>query len=157
MPAAVIKIISEHHGNSVVRWFYEKAKKENPNVREEDYSYYGDLPSTKESGVVMLADTVEAACKSLDKPSASRLDSFIQSLIDKKVNVERQLDNCPLTFRDLKKIKDSFVQILAGYYHTRIKYPGQKENEDENKEDKGKIEEKSEKNAEKSGGEEKNG
>ena len=130
LPAAVIKIISEHHGNSVVRWFYEKAKKEDPNVREEDYSYYGNLPSTKERGIVILADTVEAACKSLDKPSVSRLDSFIQSLIDKKVNAERQLDNCPLTFKDLKKIKDSFVQILAGYYHSRIKYPGQKDGED---------------------------
>ncbi len=130
LPSSVIKIISEHHGNSVIRWFYEKARKEDPNVREEDYSYYGDLPSTKESGVVMLADTVEAACKSLDKPSVSRLESFIQMLIDKKVNEERQLDNCPLTFRDLKKIKDSFVQILAGYYHTRTKYPGQKEAEE---------------------------
>ena len=130
LPASVIKIISEHHGNSVIRWFYEKAKKEDPNVREEDYSYYGDLPSTRESGVVMLADTVEAACKSLDKPSVSRLESFIQTLIDKKVNEDRQLDNCPLTFKDLKKIKDSFVQILAGYYHSRVKYPGQKEEEE---------------------------
>ena len=134
LPEAVIKIISEHHGNSVIKWFYEKAKKDDPNVREEDYSYYGDLPSTRESGVVMLADTVEAACKSLDKPSVSRLDSFIQMLIDKKVNEDRQLDNCPLTFKDLKKIKDSFVQILAGYYHSRVKYPGQKEEEEKEKE-----------------------
>ena len=76
----------------------------------------------------MLADTVEAACRSLDKPSVPRLDKFIQTLINGKIE-HHQLDNCQLTFQDLDKIHDTFVQILAGYYHSRVKYPDQKDPE----------------------------
>ena len=74
----------------------------------------------------MLADTVEAACRTLEKPSVPRLDKFISTLINGKIELH-QLDNCDLTFNDLTKIHDSFVQILAGYYHSRIEYPDQKD------------------------------
>ena len=77
----------------------------------------------------MLADTVEAACRTLEKPSVSRLDKFIQSLIASKLE-HHQLDNCNLTFSDLTKIRESFVTILAGYYHSRIEYPDQKDPDD---------------------------
>ncbi len=74
----------------------------------------------------MLADTVEAACRSLEKPSVPRLEKFITTLIYGKIE-HKQLENCNLTFRDLTKIHDAFVQILAGYYHSRTKYPDQKD------------------------------
>lgn len=126
LPDAITTIISEHHGNSVMAYFYNKAKETNPEVSEDEFRYDGNCPTTKESAVVMLADVVEAACKSLDKPTAQRLDKFIQTLINSKIETH-QLDDCALTFGELTKIKDSFVQILAAYYHGRIKYQNQKD------------------------------
>jgi membrane-associated HD superfamily phosphohydrolase len=79
----------------------------------------------------MLADTVEAACRTLDNPSVSRLDKFIQQLINAKIE-HHQFDNCPLTFRDVTLIHDSFVQLLTGYYHSRIEYPEQKDPDKKN-------------------------
>lgn len=126
LPPQIIDIIAEHHGNSVISYFYNEAKKTNPDVNEEDFSYNGTPPTTKESAVVMLADTVEAACRTLEKPSVSRLDKFIQTLISSKLE-HHQLDNCPLTFKELTIIRESFVTVLAGYYHSRIEYPDQKD------------------------------
>ncbi|WP_318712633.1 HDIG domain-containing metalloprotein [Treponema sp.] len=126
LPKPVIDIISEHHGNQVIAYFYNEALKINPDVSPEDYSYSGNPPSTKESAVVMLADTVEAACRSLDKPSVPRLEKFITTLMTAKID-QKQLEDCNLTFNDITKIHDAFVQILAGYYHSRTKYPDQKD------------------------------
>ena len=126
MPKQVVDIIGEHHGNSVIAYFYNEAHNKDPNVNPEDFAYNGNPPSTRESAVVMLADTVEAACRTLDKPSVPRLDKFIQQLIEGKIE-HHQLDNCDLTFKDLDTIRNSFVQILAGYYHSRIEYPEQKD------------------------------
>ena len=129
LPEPVIRIISEHHGNQVIEWFYAKAKEKDPNVDPADYSYTENPPSTRESAVVMLADTVEAACKSLGKnPSYSALDNKISDLINAKI-AAKQMDNCGLTFQDLRRIHDAFQQFLAGYYHSRVKYPGQVDEE----------------------------
>ncbi len=125
-PKEIINIIGEHHGNQVIAYFYNEALKVNPNAKAEDYSYMGTPPTTRESAVVMLADTVEAACRTLEKPSVPRLDKFIQQLIEGKIQ-HGQLVNCDLTFKDLTLIRKSFVQILAGYYHSRIEYPDQKD------------------------------
>ena len=76
----------------------------------------------------MLADTIEAACRTLKSPSVPRLEAFITQLINGKME-HKQLDNCDLTFRDVSKIKEAFVQILAGYYHSRIESPDQNEGE----------------------------
>ena len=126
LPPQVVDIIREHHGNQVLRGFYSKAKESDPDAKPEDYSYFGNPPTTRESGIVMLADTVEAACRSLDNPSASRIEKFTQELINNKIN-ENQLQNCPLTFRDLALIKETFVQILTSFHHSRVKYPDQKD------------------------------
>ena len=126
LPPQIIDIIAEHHGNGVIGYFYAEALKKDPNANAEDFSYYGNPPSSKESGVVRIADTVEAACRTLEKPSVPRLEKFIQTLIDGKLQ-NHLLDNCALTFADLAKIKASFVSILAGYYHSRIEYPNQKD------------------------------
>ena len=134
LPKSIVDIIAEHHGNSVIAYFYNEAKEKDPTLTPEDFSYPGNPPSTRESAVVMLADTVEAACRTLEKPSVTRLEKFITTLINAKVE-HKQLDNCDLTFRDVSKIKEAFVQVLAGYYHSRIEYPDQK-NQEENPESK---------------------
>jgi putative nucleotidyltransferase with HDIG domain len=126
LPKEVIDIISEHHGNSIISYFYNEAKKNCENVDPEDFMYPGNPPRSKESAVVMLADVVEAACRTLDKPSVPRLEKFIGELIGKKIETN-QLDNSELTFREIGIIKKTFVNILAGYYHTRIEYPNQKD------------------------------
>lgn len=129
LPKEVIDIILEHHGDSLISYFYIEAKKQNPDVDPEDYMYPGPKPRTKESAVVMLADVVEAACRTLDKPTIPRLEKFIDDLVNKKIE-SNQLDNCDLTFREIKLIKTTFVTILAGYYHSRIEYQNQKDPDD---------------------------
>ena len=126
LPQVIIDIIGEHHGNSVIAYFYNEAKEKDPSLSPEDFSYPGPAPTSRESAVVMLADTVEAACHTLENPSVPRLEKFITQLVNGKVE-HKQLDNCGLTFRDVSKIKEAFVQVLAGYYHTRIEYPDQKD------------------------------
>ena len=126
LPTAVINIIAEHHGNDVIEYFYKKGVAIDDSLSREDFAYPGNPPSTKESAVVMLADTVEAACHTLDNPTVPRLEKFITMLINGKMD-RHQLDNCDLTFSDLTKIKAAFVQQLGGYYHNRIKYPNQKD------------------------------
>ena len=129
LPQAVIDIISEHHGNSIIAFFYNMAKEKDPSLDEDDFRYPGIPPTTKESAVVMLADTIEAACHTLDNPTSQRLDKFITMLINQKVE-NKQLDNCDLTFRDISRIKAAFVNLLTGYYHNRIKYQNQQDPDD---------------------------
>ncbi|MDR3160487.1 MAG: HDIG domain-containing protein [Spirochaetaceae bacterium] len=127
LPREVTDIIAEHHGNSVISWFYNEAlKREGADsksaVNMEDFTYPGKPPRSRESAVVMLADVTEAATRTLKKPSPARLEKFIQELIMNKVE-HGQLSESELTFRDLETIKNAFVRVLAGYYHSRIEYP----------------------------------
>lgn len=126
LPQAIIDVISEHHGNSVIQYFYNEAKEKDPTLTPEDFAYPGNPPSSKESAVVMLADTVEAACHTLKNPSIPRLETFITTLVNSKIE-NNQLDCCDLTYRDITKIKEAFVQILSGFYHSRIEYPDQQD------------------------------
>ena len=132
LPPQVIDIIAEHHGNDVIAYFYNKAAESNPDVSKADFSYSGTPPSSKESAVVMLADVAEAACRTLDNPTPARLEKFIQMLISKKLE-EHQLDNSDLTFKELTVVKNTFVDLLSGYYHNRIKYQNQKDPDDVDK------------------------
>jgi putative nucleotidyltransferase with HDIG domain len=122
LPREVTDIIAEHHGNSVITWFYHAALKKEAQVNKEDFSYPGAPPRTRESAVVMLADVTEAAVRTLKKPSVSRLEKFVQELIMAKFE-HGQLSESELTFRDLETIKKAFVRVLAGHYHARIDYP----------------------------------
>ncbi len=126
LPPAVIDIIAQHHGNSVITWFYNEAVKKEGQVNIEDFTYPGTPPRSRESAVVMLADVVEAAVRSLKKPSSARIEKFVQELIMGKFNMG-QLSDSELTFRDLETIKKAFVKVLAGHYHSRIEYPKLKE------------------------------
>ena len=122
LPREVIDIIAEHHGNSLIRWFYDAAVKREGAVNREDFCYPGNPPRTRESAVVMLADVTEAAARTLEKPSVSRLEKFITELIEGKF-AGGQLSESDMTFRDLEQVKQTFVRVLAGYYHSRIEYP----------------------------------
>ena len=122
LPKEVVDIVAEHHGNSVITYFYHEALKREGQVNIEDFSYPGMPPRSRESAVVMLADVTEAAARTLKKPTASRLEKFIRDLIMAKFEHD-QLSASELTFRDLETIKKSFVRVLAGYYHSRIEYP----------------------------------
>ncbi len=128
LPQEVQEIISQHHGRGVIKYFYQRAleKDEKTNVTSDDYSYQGYRPSSKEAAVVMLADTVEAATHTLKKPTIAKLEKFVWDNIMEKF-VSQELGDSQLTFRDLEMIKKSFVQVLAGYYHSRIEYPKVKE------------------------------
>jgi putative nucleotidyltransferase with HDIG domain len=115
--------IRQHHGTSLIRYFYEKAKqlKGEDAVKIEDFRYPGPKPQTRETGLVMLADVVEAASRTLENPTPSRVQGLVQNLIN-KVFSDGQLDNCELTLKDLHNIAKSFNKILNGIYHHRIEY-----------------------------------
>jgi putative nucleotidyltransferase with HDIG domain len=125
LPKAVVDIVAQHHGNSTISWFYDKAKSKDAAISEEDFSYPGSPPTTKEAGIVMLADTVEAALRTLKNPSLARLDTFVHQLIMDKLQ-QGQLDDCPLTLKDLDTLRHTFLRITAGQFHSRIEYPNQK-------------------------------
>ncbi len=124
LPNEMIRIIREHHGTSLIVPFFEKAKKQkkDENLNESQYRYPGPLPSTKESGIVMLADSVEAASRSLEEPNAKKLKSLINEILEVRFS-EGQLNNSQLTLVDLKKIGESFLPILVGMHHLRVEYP----------------------------------
>jgi putative nucleotidyltransferase with HDIG domain len=127
LPEVVIHFIRTHHGNSLIRYFFEKARDAAPKpdeLLESDYRYDGPLPNTRESGILLLADSVEASARTLQDPNYSSLEHHIDRIVDERLQ-EGQLNDCPITFQDLKKIKKAFLTILVGVYHSRIKYPGQ--------------------------------
>ncbi len=125
LPSAIIDIIQQHHGTSLITYFYQKAKELQPYVAiaEEDYRYQGPRPRTKVAAIVMLADSVEAASRTLENPTPERIQSLTSSVIT-RVFLDDQLSMCDLTLKDLRVISKSFNLILNGIYHHRIDYPG---------------------------------
>lgn len=129
LPEAVIDIVAEHHGNGLIAYFYNKARESGKNVDMANFSYPGNKPRSRESAVVMLADMTEAGCRSLSKHSVPALTKFINAIFKAKID-SGQLDECKLTFADITTIKNTFIDILSGYYHSRIKYPNQKDDDE---------------------------
>jgi membrane-associated HD superfamily phosphohydrolase len=126
--------IQQHHGTSLITYFYEKAKrlKGADAVNIDDYRYPGPRPQTKEAGLVMLADVVEAASRTLENPTPSRIQGLVQNLTN-KIFSDGQLDNCELTLKDLHNIAKSFNKILTGIHHHRIGYPDKSTSENRKK------------------------
>jgi putative nucleotidyltransferase with HDIG domain len=125
----IIDIINQHHGTSLITFFYEKAKEQtakrggkSTQIKEEDFRYPGPKPQTKEAGLVMLADAVEAASKTLVDPTTARIQGMVQKIMN-KVFSDGQLDECELTLKDLHEIAKSFNKTLSGIFHHRIDYP----------------------------------
>lgn len=121
-------IIQQHHGTTLISFFYHKAKEQaeargEEDVREEDFRYPGPKPQTKEAGLILLADAIEASSRVLSDPSPSRIKGHIESVI-KKIFSDGQLDESELTLKDLHRISEVFHRILTGIFHQRIEYPG---------------------------------
>lgn len=124
LPPVIIQMIAQHHGDSLVSFFYYKAKENDPNVKERDYRYEQSKPQTKEAAILMMADTVEAAVRSKKNATPGQIEGFIRTLIKGKLN-DGQFDECELTFRDLDQIATAFTRVINGIYHKRIEYPPQ--------------------------------
>lgn len=123
IPDAVLNFIEEHHGTMVQSYFYNKAKEQGlDDINMDKFRYPGPKPQIRETGIAMLADAVEAASRTLDDPKPARINNLIQRIINDRFE-SGELDECPLTLKDLAKIKESFSQILIGIFHQRIAYP----------------------------------
>ena len=125
LPKPVIDIIAQHHGTSLLRYFYAKALKTDKNIREENFRYPGPKPQTREAAIVMMSDCIEAAVRSLKKPNTSKIESMIDMLISGMLN-DGQFNECELTFKDIDTLKKVFLKSMTSLYHTRIEYPDQK-------------------------------
>lgn len=130
LPEPIIDFILQHHGTTLVEYFYREAARrceEDPNadsVSDKDFRYPGPKPQTLEAAVMMLADTVESASRTLVDPTPSRIQGLVDSIAQKKMS-DGQFDECGLTFRQLDRIRRSLVKSLTAIYHARVKYPGQ--------------------------------
>lgn len=130
LPEGITDVVREHHGDSLAKYFYitMRNKSDNPEeVNEADYRYGGPPPRTKESTIIMLADGVEASVRSINKPSKKKIEEMVNNIIKSRID-ENQFVNSDLTFKDLEKIRESFLKVLSGIYHERIEYPKDKIN-----------------------------
>lgn len=135
LPKEVIDFIPMHHGTMVISYFYEKAKElyGEENVNVEEFRYSGPKPNTKETAIVMLADACESTVRSLHDADPQVIENVVNNLINSRIE-DGQLDEAPLTFSDINKIKESFLNILMGHHHRRIRYPNQEELETKSEE-----------------------
>ena len=125
IPKEIRDIMYEHQGTTLLAYFYNKAKQIDENVQEEDFRYPGPKPKTKESAIIMLADSIEAAVRSLDEKTPVTIEAMIRKIIAGKMD-DGQLSDADLTFKEIETIIKVFTKTLMGIHHVRIKYPGQK-------------------------------
>lgn len=136
VPKVIQDVIQQHHGTTLVKYFYVTMKNssENPDeVKEEDFRYPGPNPESKEAAIIMLADAVEAAVRSIPNSTKGKIEEMVNNIIKGRLN-DGQLDNCDLTLKDLEKIRKAFLKVLSGIYHERIEYPMDKWEKDKIKE-----------------------
>ncbi|TPN89067.1 HD family phosphohydrolase [Aquimarina algicola] len=122
LPDRLIDFIRTHHGTSTVYYFYVKEKENNENVNIEDFQYPGPKPFSKETAILMMSDSVEAASKSLKNPTSSLIDSFVEKIVNKQME-EGQFLNANITFKEIQQVKKVFKRKLTNIYHLRIEYP----------------------------------
>ncbi|CAA9450472.1 MAG: Membrane protein containing HD superfamily hydrolase domain, YQFF ortholog [uncultured Rubrobacteraceae bacterium] len=124
LPQEILDIISQHHGTTRIEYFYRKAVElDGDNVNEADFRYSGGLPQTKEAGIVMLADSIEATVKSLAKPTPKRIEDIVTETINRKID-DGQFDECALTLREIHEVGEAILEALVGFLGPRIEYPG---------------------------------
>jgi putative nucleotidyltransferase with HDIG domain len=124
LPKIIRDFIPEHHGRNLMSYFYNKAleEKDAKDVHDSDYRYPGPSPRSKETAIVMLADTIEAAARTINNPTAGRLRKQVEELVEQRF-LDGELDDSDLTMRDLKGVIEGFMSVLLGIYHQRIEYP----------------------------------
>jgi cyclic-di-AMP phosphodiesterase PgpH len=127
LPPAIVDLIPQHHGTRLVTYFYEKAKEsQDPDlgeVKEDDYRYPGPKPQTREAAILMFADAVDAAARTLTDPTPARIQGLVQRIVN-SIFIEGQLSECDLTLKDLHQIAKAFVRVLTASHHHRVDYPG---------------------------------
>ncbi len=137
LPKILHQFIAEHHGTTVVEYFYHQAAKQAQESGQEisdiEFRYPGPKPHSKESAILMLADSVEGATRALSEPTAGRIEATVHQIIQKKI-ADGQLDECELTLRDLHIIEESMIKSLCSIYHSRIKYPSQEKTDNSQEE-----------------------
>lgn len=127
LPKVIQNFIATHHGTTLVKYFYYSIKNsaQNPeDIKEEDYSYPGPKPESKEAGIIMLADSVEAAVRSINDPTKGKIEEMVNNIIKDKL-YSGQLDKCDLTLKDIDTIRKCFLKALNAIYHQRIEYPAE--------------------------------
>ena len=122
LPEAIIRFIPEHHGTSLITYFYHQAMERGDAVDEEVFRYEGPKPQSRESAILMLADAVEGAVRAMPRPTPDRIEQVVRRLVRERLE-DGQLDECDLTFRDLDVIGQTFTRLLASMFHPRIEYP----------------------------------
>lgn len=122
LPKEIIDIAKQHHGTTLLKYFYVKEKEENKHVEEHSFRYPGPKPQTKEAAIVCICDSVEAAVRSLREPTEEKIEEIVASIINDRMT-DGQLDESPLTLKELKKIHQTICEALKGIFHSRIQYP----------------------------------
>ncbi|MGO2697588.1 MAG: HD family phosphohydrolase, partial [Enterococcus faecalis] len=134
MPQMVIDICRQHHGTTLMKFFYVKAKERNPEIKESDFRYPGPRPQTREAGIVSIADTCEAAVRAMDHPTNEKIQAFVHNVIQDRIS-DGQLDECGLTMKEIRIIEKSLINGLCSTFHSRIKYPKMKAEAEEMKDE----------------------
>jgi cyclic-di-AMP phosphodiesterase PgpH len=131
LPESIIDFIQQHHGTTLVEYFYKQANQKKAQIDpdggeldESSFRYPGPKPQTREAGVLMLADAVESASRTLKEPTAGRLENLVEDITMKRL-LDGQFDECGLTLEEVRKIGESLVKSLTAVYHGRVKYPDQ--------------------------------
>ncbi|PSL41210.1 hypothetical protein B0H99_103346 [Planomicrobium soli] len=122
MPKEIVDIAMQHHGTSLLKFFYHKEKEKNPEVSEEHYRYIGPKPQTKEIAVICIADSIEAAVRSMKAPTSEKIKNLVDAIVEDKLK-DGQFDECDITMKELKTVKKVMCETMNGTFHTRIEYP----------------------------------
>ncbi|WP_422929846.1 HD family phosphohydrolase [Singulisphaera sp. PoT] len=131
LPEQIIDLIEQHHGTTLVEYFYHEANRRNDGnpdaaaIQERAFRYPGPKPQSKEAGILMVADAVESASRTLSEPTPARIEGLVRDLIEKRLR-DGQFDECGLTLREIGEIRESLIKSLIGIYHGRVKYPEQR-------------------------------
>jgi putative nucleotidyltransferase with HDIG domain len=131
LPEPIIDLIEQHHGTTLVEYFFHEANRrsgaspDGSTVHESAFRYPGPKPQTREAGILMMADSVESASRTLSEPTPSRIEGLVSDLIDRRLR-DGQFDECGLTLREIAEVRDSLIKSLIGIYHGRVKYPEQR-------------------------------
>ncbi|MBC5637244.1 HD family phosphohydrolase [Ornithinibacillus sp. BX22] len=122
MPKEIIDVAMQHHGTTLLKYFYFKEKEQNPTTREADFRYPGPKPQTKEAAVISICDSVEAAVRSLQEPTEEKIEEIVSNIVNERL-MDGQLDECPLTIKEVKIVHQTICETLKGIFHSRIQYP----------------------------------
>lgn len=122
MPKEIVDVAAQHHGTSLLKFFYYKAKETDPDTKEESYRYVGPKPQTKEIAIICIADSLEAAVRSMKEPTSEKIKKLVDSIVEDKLK-DGQFEECDISLKELKTVKAVMCETLNGIFHSRIEYP----------------------------------